>query len=121
MNTHSVNSKSLFSLGYKAQSEPKNGPGRVLPNQGSPEQNRPPLQRRPNRQAVLNSLMLSRSTTRDRWLARGHITNHFEATFTVTLLFARFESSCGEAVWTVAVFAISCAGPEAATVNVIVA
>ena len=47
--------------------------------------------------------------------------HHLEATFTVTLLFARLESSCGETVWTEAVFAISWATPDTATVSVIVA
>ncbi len=47
--------------------------------------------------------------------------HHLLVTFTVTLLFARLESSCGETVWTEAVFAMSWAGPEAATVSVTVA
>lgn len=72
-----------------------------------------------NRQAPLNSFIAP--PIDDQGLTGGISLHHFEATFTVTLLFARFESSCGEAVCTVAVLAISWAGPEAATVSVIVA
>jgi len=47
--------------------------------------------------------------------------HHFVAMFTVTLLWEGFEVSCGETVWTEAVFPICWATADAVTVSVIVA
>lgn len=90
----------------RKQVKPKDGQSRVLLNQESPKQ---------------KGRRCAAAAQSSSCIEFFHSQHYLDATFTVTLLFARFESSCGEAVWTVAVFAINWAGPEAATVSVIVA
>jgi len=54
-----------------------------------------------------------------RQIREGLSSGHFVVTVTVTLLLALFESSCGDTVWTVAVFTICWGAPAAVTVSVI--
>src|SRR5689334_4403547 len=99
MNIHSVNSRSLFSLGYRlnpsaqwnGKSEkkwkPKDGPKSRLAESGIAKTERPPL-------CSGGPIVLPLPPAIGDW--SGAKSQHYlEATFTVTLLFATLESFCG--------------------------